>query len=122
METRQRIMTHTEDKHAATDETVPDGLRSLPDPDEESVRRFLSEGPQGPEGRVEMAAAGIDVDRLFPVDDAGGGAGERAADDGEGAVDDTEAAAAEAVDSTGSGWETDADPESDEAPEPTPTT
>jgi hypothetical protein len=114
-------MTRTEDEHpAATDETVPNDGHPLPDPDEESVRRFLSEGPQGPEGRMEMAAAGIDVDRLFPVDDAEDRAAERATDDVEGAVDDTEAATAETVDLTRSGRETDADLEEESAPEPTP--
>jgi hypothetical protein len=116
-------MTHTEDEHpAATDETVPGDGHPQPDPDEESVRRFLSEGPQGPEGRVEMAAAGIDVDRLFPADDAGDRAGERATDDVEGAVDDTEVAAPGTVDLTRSGRETDATLEEEGTPEPTPRT
>jgi len=37
-------------------------------PDEVHVQRQLQDGPQGPQGRVAMAAAGIDVDRQFPVD------------------------------------------------------
>ncbi|MEZ0107641.1 hypothetical protein ABH920_001633 [Catenulispora sp. EB89] len=37
-------------------------------PDEAHVERQLQDGPQGPQGRVAMAAAGIDVDRQFPVD------------------------------------------------------
>lgn len=117
-------MTRTEDEHpAATDETVPNDGHPLPDPDEESVRRFLSEGPQGPEGRVEMAAAGIDVDRLFPAgdaDDAEDRAAERATDGVEGAVDDTEVATPETVDFTRSGRETDVTLEEEGTPEPTP--
>ncbi|MEY9861123.1 hypothetical protein ABH935_006763 [Catenulispora sp. GAS73] len=39
-------------------------------PDEAHVQRLLQDGPQGPQGRVAMAAAGIDVDSQFPVDAA----------------------------------------------------
>jgi hypothetical protein len=39
-------------------------------PEEANVQRLLQEGPQGPQGRVAMAAAGIDVDGRFPVDAA----------------------------------------------------
>jgi hypothetical protein len=38
------------------------------DPDEESVRRLLA-GPQSPEGKIEVAAAGIDVAHQDPQDE-----------------------------------------------------
>lgn len=40
--------------------------------EEATVNSLLEEGPRGPQGRIAMAAAGIDVDERFPVDGAGG--------------------------------------------------
>lgn len=43
---------------------VPEG------PGEAAVHTLIENGPQGPQGRVEMAAAGIDVDQRYPMDPA----------------------------------------------------
>jgi hypothetical protein len=60
-----------EDQEAAEDEIDgPEDIEAPLTPDELAVQNFLSEGPHGPQGRVEMAAAGIEVDDLFPADDA----------------------------------------------------
>jgi len=73
-------MTHATDEHPVEqDENVHHA------PDEAHVQRLLQDGPQGPQGRVAMAAAGIDVDSQFPVDAADQHPDEHIGDSAEGA-------------------------------------
>ncbi|WP_194907077.1 hypothetical protein [Catenulispora rubra] len=58
-------MTHATDEHPV-EENDNESVHHAPD--EAHVQRLLQDGPQGPQGRVAMAAAGIDVDGQFPVD------------------------------------------------------
>ena len=66
-------MTQTADGHPAETEDVVPADADHETPDEKAVRSLLEDGPQGPHGRILMAAAGIDVDREYPVDETGDG-------------------------------------------------
>lgn len=62
-------MTHATDEHPV-DQSENEHEDVHHAPDEAHVQRLMQDGPQGPQGRVAMAAAGIDVDGQFPVDAA----------------------------------------------------